>query len=274
MDLKENTVGRENNEQEEDNVYDESTNQSLVDEKNVYEESTNQPLVDEKIVYEESTNQPLVEEEIVYEESLKHPLVEDENERISKSETLVDEEYRERRNLKVRSILLEGAIYLVLILLCIFVVPKYVVQRTIVKGDSMLETLNEKDNLLVNKLWFQFADPKRFDIVVFYPYGKDEENYFVKRVIGMPGEEVRIEGQTIYINDDPLDEDFGKDPINFAGIAEDPVLLGEDEYFLMGDNRSVSLDSRHHQVGAVKRHLIEGKAMIRIWPLNRFGVLR
>ncbi len=179
----------------------------------------------------------------------------------------------EERKINWKHVIMEGMIYIILAILCIFIVPHYVAQRTIVEGASMKDTLSSNDNLIVNKLLFRFTDPKRFDIIVFYPYGRDEEEYYVKRVIGLPGEEVRIEGPDIYINGEVLEEDYGKDPISFAGIAEEPLVLGEDEYFVMGDNRSHSMDSRDEDVGPVKRELIEGKAILRIWPLNKFGLL-
>ncbi len=180
---------------------------------------------------------------------------------------------QQERKFGIKGLLLEALLYVALVLLCVFVVPQYVVQRTIVKGDSMQNTLTERDNLIVNKILFHVTDPKRFDVVVFYPYGKGGEDYYVKRVIGLPGEELRIDGPDIYVDGTLLNEDFGKEPISFAGIAEEPLQLAEDEYFLMGDNRSISLDSRYHQIGPVKRNLIEGKAVLRIWPLNKFGLI-
>lgn len=168
-------------------------------------------------------------------------------------------------------ILLELLIYVVIIVTCIYIVPKYVIQRTIVSGTSMENTLQDADNLLVEKVSYHFTSPKRFDVVVFYPYGKDVNEYYVKRVIGLPGEVIQIVGEDIYINGEILEEDYGKDPITYSGIAQEPLLLGDDEYFLMGDNREVSLDSRYDTVGPVHKNFIAGKAIIRIWPLRSFG---
>ena len=99
-----------------------------------------------------------------------------------------------------------------------------------------------------------------------------ENEYYVKRVIGLPGETVQIIGEEIYINGELLKEDYGKEPITNPGRAAEPITLGEDEYFVLGDNREVSLDSRYTQVGNVKRENIGGKAILRIWPLNQFGI--
>ena len=135
----------------------------------------------------------------------------------------------------------------------------------------MIDTFTDRDNLLVEKVSYHLNDPKRFDVIVFYPYGRDEEEYYIKRVIGLPGETVQIIGSQIYINGEVLEEDYGKDPIDYAGIVEEPQTLGEDEFFVLGDNREVSQDSRYEEVGFVKRKNIEGRAILRIFPFSKFG---
>ncbi len=182
-----------------------------------------------------------------------------------------EEEEELTRGQKIKSALIELAIYACIIVLCIFVVPRYVIQRTIVDGTSMESTLQHKDNLLVEKVSYRFTDPDRFDVVVFYPHGRDHEEYYIKRVIGLPGETIQIIGEDIYINGEILEEDYGKDPITYAGIASEPLTLGEDEYFLVGDNRTVSEDSRYANIGPVAREKIAGKAILRIYPFSKFG---
>lgn len=172
---------------------------------------------------------------------------------------------------KIYGILREGIVYLLLILLCVFVVPKYVIQRTVVSGASMEDTLHDKESLMVEKVSYHFTDPDRFDIVVFYPDAEDKSEYYVKRVIGLPGETIQITGDDIYINGKLLPEDYGKQAMVYSGIAEEPLLLGDDEYFLMGDNRYVSFDSRYEEIGPVHKDMIAGKAIVRIWPLNKVG---
>ncbi|MFA9463885.1 MAG: signal peptidase I [Velocimicrobium sp.] len=159
----------------------------------------------------------------------------------------------------------------IIILMCVIVIPRFVVQRTIVSGTSMENTLQDKDNLLVEKVSYLVGKPDRFDVVVFYPYGKEEGEYYVKRVIGLPGETIQIIGETIYIDGEKLQEAYGKDPITFQGIAAEPLTLGDNEYFLMGDNRTVSFDSRYQEIGPVKEDMIVGKALVRIWPFDTFG---
>ena len=101
---------------------------------------------------------------------------------------------------KIKSALIELIVYVAIIVVCVMVVPRYVIQRTIVDGTSMESTLQDEDNLLVDKLSYRFSDPKRFDIIVFYPYGRGNEDYYIKRVIGLPGETIQIVGDTIYID--------------------------------------------------------------------------
>lgn len=174
-------------------------------------------------------------------------------------------------SMNLKELLRELIIYALIIVICVSVIPKYVIQRTIISGHSMENSLQEQDNVLVEKLFFRLSDPKRFEVVMFYPYGVEEEDYYVKRVIGLPGETIQIVGDDIYIDGELLEEDYGKQAITYQGIAEEPLTLGADEYFLMGDNREVSFDSRYEEVGPVKRELIAGKAIVRIWPLGQIG---
>lgn len=196
--------------------------------------------------------------------------VEDEREAARQKED-EEENTPEQRRKRIRGILTELAIYVVIIILCVFFVPRYVMQRTKVQGSSMMNTLKNKENLLVEKVSYRFKDPERFDVIVFYPHGRDSKDYFIKRVIGLPGETVQIKGSTIYIDGEELKENFGKDPIDYAGLAEEPLELEDDEFFVLGDNREISKDSRYEDVGAVKRENIEGRAILRIYPFTKFG---
>lgn len=174
---------------------------------------------------------------------------------------------------KKSSILKEILFYAILFLVCLVVIPQYVMQKTIVDGESMEPTLQNGNHLLIDKMTYHFAKPKRFDIIVFYPYEKEKHEYFVKRVIALPGETIQIKGNRIFINGKRIYEQYGKDPMTYAGIAKQPILLGKDEYFVLGDNREISLDSRYEEVGLVHKKSIAGRAIFRMWPISKMGFL-
>ena len=133
-------------------------------------------------------------------------------------------------------------------------------------------TLEDGDNLIVDKLSYRFSDPKRYDIIVF-PYQYQEKTYYIKRIIGMPGETVQVIDGMVYIDGEMLDETYGMEMMQYAGVASEPITLGEDEYFVLGDNRNNSSDSRDPSVGNIQEDQIIGKAFLRIWPLNKIGIL-
>lgn len=168
--------------------------------------------------------------------------------------------------------ILDWVIYIGIILLFTYLIITYVGVRTRVNGQSMQPTLHDGDNLLVDKLTYRFRDPKRYEIVVF-PYKYEEDTYYIKRIIGLPGETVQIIDGYVYINGEKLKKDYGAEVMQDSGIAEEPITLGEDEYFVLGDNRNHSSDSRVPNVGVLKRKDLLGRAWVRIWPLDRIGVV-
>ncbi len=170
--------------------------------------------------------------------------------------------------------ILSTSIYLLMVLALTFLVVTYVGQRTKVSGSSMEPTLNDGDNLIVDKISYRFAEPERFDIIVF-PFRYAERTYYIKRIIGMPGETVQIDDRgNIYVDGELLEEAYGREVIQNPGRADDPIMLGDDEYFVMGDNRNNSSDSRDPSVGNIHRKDIIGRAFIRIWPSSKFGILK
>lgn len=173
-------------------------------------------------------------------------------------------------NSKLKEVL-STSLYLLIVVIVSFLFIKFVAQRTEVIGESMRETLQDGDNLILDKISYRFHDPERFDIVVF-PFRNGSGKNYIKRIIGLPGETVQItlEG-TILINGEPLEESYGREVIEDPGNALEPFTLGPDEYFVMGDNRNNSEDSRFDAVGAVKRDEILGKVWIRIYPFDSFG---
>lgn len=145
----------------------------------------------------------------------------------------------------------------------------YVVQVTSVQGDSMEATVSEGDKLLVNKLLYHGRNPERFDVIVF---SRDDGTKLIKRIIGLPGEKVEIKKGKILVDDVILKEHYGLEEMN---PKEKPMMmqLGNDEYFVLGDNRGVSLDSRYSSVGAVKFEDIIGKVSVRIYPFSQMCVI-
>lgn len=177
---------------------------------------------------------------------------------------------------KVLREILNTSLYLLGVLCLVYLVIHFVGQRTQVQGHSMEPTLSTEDNLIVDKLSYRFHDPERFDIIVF-PFLEEEETFYIKRIIGLPGETVQIDLQgNIYINGELLPENYGREVIapEHVGIAVEPIVLGEDEYFVMGDNRNNSTDSRTESVGNIHGDDIVGRAWVRIWPLSKLGILK
>ena len=184
---------------------------------------------------------------------------------------------RTREETKERSIFRELGGWLLYILIIIgltYLIITFVGQRTRVSGSSMETTLSNGDNLIVDKLTYHFKEPKRYDIIVF-PYKYEENTYYIKRIIGLPGETVQIIDGYTYINGEQLVGDiYGAEVMEAAGIAAEPITLGEDEYFVLGDNRNHSSDSRDPSVGILKRKDLMGRAWIRIYPFDKMGVIK
>ena len=163
------------------------------------------------------------------------------------------------------------------ILICIFVafvcaylITQYVAHPTSVQGSSMEKTLQNGDQLIVQKISYYRHEPERFDIVVF---SKEKSVNYIKRIIGLPGEKVQIIDGLIYINGNQLNDKYGNELMEDPGIALNEISLGGDEYFVLGDNRNGSIDSRKEEVGIVKRDQIMGKAWLRIYPFSKFGTI-
>ena len=164
-------------------------------------------------------------------------------------------------------------IELVIVVGLTFLFIRFVAFRSVVRGSSMLTTLNDRDNLIVQKITYYFHDPERFDIIVFRPaVRQDGKEYFIKRVIGLPGETLEIKDGLVYIDGERLEEDVYGHEVMYDrdGTLLDfgPVEVPEGEVFVLGDNRNNSKDSRYPDVGTVTKKQISGKVFVRFWPLN------
>lgn len=166
------------------------------------------------------------------------------------------------------------SLYFLLILVFVLLLVKFVGQKIQVNGTSMSPTLDDKDQLLVDKISYRFSDPDRFDIIVF-PYKYEKDTYYIKRIIGLPNETVFIDSEgKIYINGELLEEGYGKEIIIDPGRAYEEIKLAEDEYFVLGDNRNNSSDSRDPNIGNIKRDQIMGRAFMRVYPFNKLGMIK
>ena len=154
----------------------------------------------------------------------------------------------------------------IVITIIVVLIRTFLVTPVIVSGDSMVPTLDNKQLLLLNKINYQLSDIKRFDIVVIkYKDSSGKSELIIKRVIGLPGETISYDKGKLYINGKYIKEKFSHaETIDFG-----PVTLDDDEYFVMGDNRTVSLDSRY--IGPIKIKDIRGRTIISIYPFNKFG---
>lgn len=199
--------------------------------------------------------------------------IQEPNTTISDDDEENEESFNSEKKSKTKGILFDLLFYALLFFVGIYIIPNFVFQRTIVDGSSMENTLYNREELYVEKVSYHFDALKRFDIIVFYPYGRENEEYYVKRIIGLPGETIQIIGSDIYIDGEILEEDYGKDPILDPGRAAQPITLAEDEFFVMGDNRNISKDSRTEVVGNVKKKNIGGRAILRIIPFDKFGFI-
>lgn len=141
-----------------------------------------------------------------------------------------------------------------------FVMVFSVGMRTSVIGDSMEPILFNGQEILMNRVIYRLSLPKRGDVIVFLPNGNQNSHYYVKRVVGLPGETIQIREGYIYINGVLLEEDEGFSKMIDAGIAQNELELATDEFFVLGDNRNSSEDSRSGNIGAVKKDTIIGKA--------------
>ena len=167
--------------------------------------------------------------------------------------------YKERRNMMIRRIAFGVGEVAAAIILGFFVIH-FAFQTVTVHGESMQPSYNDQDVVLVNKLEYRIGYPKAFDVVVLELENGTTAHYTVKRVIGLPGQTVQITDGDILIDGKKLDIEFEEEILS-AGLAAYSIELGEDEYFVIGDNCNNSEDSRVSNIGNIKRSQFVGKVM-------------
>ncbi len=170
--------------------------------------------------------------------------------------------YQKKKKLNTKLIkdIAETLVGSIVVIFLAFVIVFSVGMRTSVIGDSMEPSLYNAQEILMNRIIYKISTPKRGDVIVFLPNGNQNSHYYVKRVVGLPGETVQIRNGSVYIDGALLEEDESLDKMIDAGIAQNGIVLANDEFFVLGDNRNSSEDSRSGNIGAVKRNTIIGKA--------------
>lgn len=146
--------------------------------------------------------------------------------------------------------------------------------RITVVGNSMSPTLESGEEILVNCFQYKIFSPKQNDLIVFLPNGNEKSHYYIKRVIAVPGDKVQIKNGTVYVNGEPFEEEVAVSSIENPLLAEEEITVGEDEYFVLGDNRNNSEDSRYASIGNVKKEYIVGKAWFVVSPWGKFGFIK
>lgn len=188
---------------------------------------------------------------------------------------VIDEENEEKKPLIQE--LVEFIVWLAAVILAVQFITRYVGVFSVVDGESMEPTLYHQEYLWVDKIDYHLSDPERFDVIIFPVTYGGEEKHYVKRIIGMPGETIYIDEKgMIYVDGEVLEEGYGKEVISHYNRfrAEEPITLGDDEYFVLGDNRNNSSDSRTSIVGNVKRSDIVGRVAVCLWPFDKIGVVK
>lgn len=162
---------------------------------------------------------------------------------------------------------------LLIVILLAYTLTLFLCDRTTISGNSMQPAIENEDTVLLNRIAYSFHRPKRYSIIAFHPNGVKTSKIYVKRVIGLPGETIQIHDGKVYINGSVLEDDVSEDDILTAGLAAGELTLGENEYFVLGDNRNNSEDSRFANVGVVKKDDIVGSVWFIASPMKRMRLL-
>ena len=162
---------------------------------------------------------------------------------------------------------------IIITLFIAFVIVYCVGMKVTVVGNSMESTLSDGESVLVNRFTYNLTDPKAGDVIVFRPNGNEESYYYIKRVVAVPGDTVQIRDGVLYVNGEMFDEE-NTEAIKNAGVAEEEITVGDDEFFVLGDNRNSSEDSRYANIGNIDKENIVGKVWFHIDSIRDMGRVR
>ena len=181
-------------------------------------------------------------------------------------------ESRRRKKLIFRGVIILLEIGLAILLA--YGICAFGVEKTTMIGDSMEGILTDGDKVIINKFAYRFSKPKRFDVICFQQNGKEHSYYNIKRVIGLPGETIQIKHGSVYVNGEEMEEVIDVEALVNGGLANEEITLDDNEYFVLGDNRNNSEDSRFANIGNIVADDIVGKVWIRLEPFNFINELR
>lgn len=186
-------------------------------------------------------------------------------------------ERRERTAPKKKSVpkvLFGWTFQIVVVIMFAYVLVYFFGQTRTNIGQSMETTLSGGDTVLLDNLTYHLKSPARGDVIAFRPGGSASSHSYIKRIVGLPGETIQIKDGMIYINDNVYLEQKDFPAIEDAGLAQEPITLGKSEYFVLGDNRNNSEDSRYADIGCVNLDDIEGKVWFVISPREHLGFVK
>ncbi|MCL1846129.1 MAG: signal peptidase I [Defluviitaleaceae bacterium] len=178
---------------------------------------------------------------------------------------------------RIENPILRGAVeWLILIglaVLLFFVMRAFIFRTAHIDGFSMAPTLEHGDWVILNRFTYIVSAPRAGDITAF-PNPENPSEHFVKRIIAVPGDSVDLRGGFFYVNDQRLEDEFSEESTGGTGLLDFPITIDEQQFFLLGDNRNGSQDSRFSVVGTIPRREMVGRAGVRVWPLGRVGLVR
>ena len=176
---------------------------------------------------------------------------------------------KENRSSTFKEELKQGFISIIIALVLVFCIRTFVIEIFNIDGFSMYPTLENGNKLIVNKFVYKIKNPEKGEIIVF-KLPEDDKMFYIKRIIALPGDKVEIKNDVVFVNNKPLKEEYIRD---FTKGYHQSIEIPEGQYYVLGDNRSNSKDSRFNDVGCIPIKNIKGKGMVVFWPLERIKAL-